>query len=425
MCCQCCMSKDSIRILQYNIQSGTSTDGMYSLEKTAGVINSVKPDLVAVQEIEIRCQKNCYDGSVAEKRRNADQPTELAALTNMRCVFESKTLQFGGEYGTAALTRLPLLAHKALHFKSWDTHHGSNLWYGKLPQVAVALKVHPQGWKKPIWFVSTHLGCDASGKEQDAELKEIFHFVGEQTQSEKAHIVIAGDFNLPSFYKAIKNLPKHGYQDCWSTATTRIPCPSALIPGATHPSNRPVVRLDYVIATRGLSVSEARVLDTTASDHLPLFVQLEEREGDGLLHLEPGQSRYAIKKEVTQGSNVINLKWQQNLLKRKADYRLYLCEEAGSSSGDTIPLFIQEGLELNYSDFAIDDGRFQFGCCGNFFLVLHKLKNKPYQDRFKQFLIEYKVFRGEEQSSFFGAIKNLEMTKSLVGEYLWDYSSVL
>ncbi|MEX2025646.1 MAG: endonuclease/exonuclease/phosphatase family protein, partial [Pirellulaceae bacterium] len=60
-----------LRVLTYNIHHGEGIDGKLDLPRIARVIESVDPDLVALQEVDRRVERT---GSV-------DQPAELARLT--------------------------------------------------------------------------------------------------------------------------------------------------------------------------------------------------------------------------------------------------------------------------------------------------------------------------------------------------------
>ena len=62
-----------IRVLCYNIHYGQGTDGKYDIERLATVINRTKPDLVALQEVDVGVKRS---GRVHEAQ-------ELADLTGM------------------------------------------------------------------------------------------------------------------------------------------------------------------------------------------------------------------------------------------------------------------------------------------------------------------------------------------------------
>ena len=94
-------------------------------------------------------------------------------------------------------------------------------------------------------------------------------------------LVLCGDLNATSDRPEIRELTRH-LTDAWATTApwwaslsgplgalaTRLPSP-----GHTIPAQRPTRRIDYVL-TRGLTVVEARVIDSRASDHRPVVARL-------------------------------------------------------------------------------------------------------------------------------------------------------
>src|SRR4030095_13030808 len=87
----------SLRLVTYNIHHGEGNDGSIDLPRLAHVTQSLHPDLVALQEVDI---KTARTGQV-------DQAAELARLTGMHYVF-GKAIDFdGGQYGNVVLSRYP------------------------------------------------------------------------------------------------------------------------------------------------------------------------------------------------------------------------------------------------------------------------------------------------------------------------------
>ena len=91
-----------LRVLSYNIHHAQGVDGKLDLQRIANVILSVKPDFVALQEVD---QNTSRTGGV-------DQAAELAKLTEMKSVFGANIDLQGGHYGNAVLTRLPIGSHQ-------------------------------------------------------------------------------------------------------------------------------------------------------------------------------------------------------------------------------------------------------------------------------------------------------------------------
>src|SRR5687768_15481548 len=66
-----------LRVLTYNIHHGEGVDGRLDLERIARVITAEEPDLVALQEVDVKTRRT---GGV-------DQAAELARLTGMHFAF--------------------------------------------------------------------------------------------------------------------------------------------------------------------------------------------------------------------------------------------------------------------------------------------------------------------------------------------------
>src|SRR5688572_7970801 len=90
-----------IRVMTYNVHhcNPPSVPGKIDVEAIAKLINTARPDLVALQEIDVFTDRS---------GKTLHQARELARLTGMYSFF-GKALDFqGGEYGVAILSRFPL-----------------------------------------------------------------------------------------------------------------------------------------------------------------------------------------------------------------------------------------------------------------------------------------------------------------------------
>lgn len=234
-----------IRILSYNIHHGEGTDGKLDLERLAGVIKSVQPDVVALQEV---------DRGV--KRTNkVDEPAELGRLTGMKPIFERNIIFEGGDYGNAILSRLPVTSHKNIPLPSH--------YVGEQRGALVAELTAPDG-RTPIRFIATHLDYRPNDGERKDSVKRLEELAGE---SPDRPTLLVGDLNsLPD--SAVLSL----FEANWKRST------SITSPLPTFPSDKPTRQIDYVLfrpASRW-KVVENRVLEEpVASDHRPLLVVLE------------------------------------------------------------------------------------------------------------------------------------------------------
>ena len=130
-----------LRILCYNIHYGQGTDGKYNLQRLADVIKGAKPDLVALQEVDVGVKRS---GRVHQARR-------LAELTGMAVRYGPTQHYQGGLYGNAVLTRLPIL-DVVIQPLPYTESTPERVTY---PRGAIAVTVRgPDG--KPLRFISTH-----------------------------------------------------------------------------------------------------------------------------------------------------------------------------------------------------------------------------------------------------------------------------
>lgn len=226
--------RPQLRVLTYNIHHGEGTDGKFGLERLAKIIVSVKPDLVALQEVDRK----------TKRASGVDQAAELAKLTGMHAVFGKAIDYSGGEYGQAILSNVKVDELK-VHLLPHD--EGSE-------QRAVLIARLKLGRGLPdLIFAGTHL-CHQREANRIAQAKEINRVLPAQ---EGPPILLAGDLNARAGSEAMKEFAKQ-----WKD---------------TLPDIRTI---DYVLVRKSdpWQVIETRVIDDrVASDHRPVLVVLEWR----------------------------------------------------------------------------------------------------------------------------------------------------
>ena len=232
-----------LRVLSYNIHHGEGVDGKLDLERIARVIKSVKPDLVALQEVDQKVKRS----------QDVDQPAELARLTEMKVAFGGNLALQGGEYGNAILSRFPIKMHK--------NHLLPNLEKGEQRGVLQA-EIELPNRKRPLVCLATHFDHrqnDAERLESAKAINTLVDRLGDQCA------ILAGDLNDVHKSKAVVEL-----QENW-TLTNEAPQP-------TIPVERPTRQIDFVLfrpASRW-KVVEVKVLDeAVASDHRAILAVLE------------------------------------------------------------------------------------------------------------------------------------------------------
>jgi len=230
-------SPQTLRVLTYNIHHGEGTDKQFDYERLAAVIKNLKPDIVALQEVD----------RGTERASGVDQARLLAKLCHMRYAFGQAMPHQGGQYGDAILSRFPI-AKTIVHPLPYQLDLE--------PRAAVEVVIQPAGIG-PISFVDTHL-CHKSEElrvQQAQRLAQLF-------PSEKGNpVILAGDFNSRPGSEPMDVLLNAGWIDAVS--------PHSVI--------------DYVLVRRcdPWEVKEITIIEEpVVSDHSPVLVVLQWRNGN-------------------------------------------------------------------------------------------------------------------------------------------------
>ncbi len=238
---------DSVRVLCYNIHYGQGTDGKYDVARLAKVIAQTKPDLVALQEVDVGVKRS---NRVHEAQR-------LSELTGLEVRFGPTQHYEGGLFGNAVLTRLPIL-DVMIQPLPYTESTPERVTY---PRGAIVVTVMgPDG--KPLRFISTHFQHNVP-EDRVAEAKAINQYFASESE---VPTILAGDMNARPEEEPIQVLLKR-----WTNAIDKDATPTA-------PSTKPRSRIDYIFyrpAAR-FEVSETKVInEPLASDHRPVFAILK------------------------------------------------------------------------------------------------------------------------------------------------------
>lgn len=237
-----------LRLLSYNIHHGRGLDDRVDLPRIAKVVSDCSPDLVALQEVDVKTKRTGH----------VDQVAELAGLTGLHARFLKQIDYEGGEYGQAILSR-------------WPISEPEILWLPGEPnrEQRILGVVRTTGEDAPkIAFASTHLHHN-NAKIRLQQAQAIRKFLQEANskaaslQQYKRPFLIAGDFNAEPQSEVMQLLS----MDCNIFGFNQPAIP-------TFPSDQPTKQIDYIVAYPSQSVqvmSVAIAEHTQASDHLPLL----------------------------------------------------------------------------------------------------------------------------------------------------------
>ncbi len=236
-----------LRVLSYNIHHGEGIDGTLDLQRIANVILSVKPDLVALQEVD---QNVLRSDSV-------DQPSELARLTKMHVAFGANIPLQGGHYGNVVLSRFPIQTH--------DNHLLPNIASGE-QRGYIKATIEIPGITEPVVLMATHL----DHRRDERERLESANAINAQAKQHPQLVsLLAGDMNAVPSSETMTRLGT-----LW-TSVTDTPMP-------TIPVTAPARQIDFILyrPQNRWNVVDVRVLDeAVASDHRAIFAVIELQPG--------------------------------------------------------------------------------------------------------------------------------------------------
>jgi endonuclease/exonuclease/phosphatase family metal-dependent hydrolase len=237
-------------VLSYNIHAGKDAERQPNLERVAKVIDSLHADVVLLQEVD----------RGTERSGHVDQVGELERLTGMHGAF-AKSLDYqGGDYGIAALSRWTIDSAETVELPTTPPADRGDGMYE--PRVAIHIVLSsPEG---RLDVIGTHLGAESESTFREQEARDLLRHIDTHVAPD-APVIIGGDFNsVPE--SAVHTGFARKFQDSWEKCGEGE--------GFTFPADTPVRRIDYLYS-RGLRCTDARVVDTQASDHRPLLVHFE------------------------------------------------------------------------------------------------------------------------------------------------------
>ena len=223
------------RVVTYNIKTGLGLDGIRSIRRIGEVLASLSPDIICLQEVDQHIPRSWL----------SNQPKYLSTRLGMQAVFQ-RNIKYGiGGYGNCILVK-PRVLHCRCHPLPGDGE----------PRGLLELKALIDG--HDITVFCTHLAVEAPVRvEQASKVLEI-------VKSIHGPKVLCGDMNDIRGSRTISILLD---EPALGDAALEIDNPDEPTMGDS--------RIDYVLPDLHLDVKSYQVIDSNASDHRPVVVDLE------------------------------------------------------------------------------------------------------------------------------------------------------
>lgn len=196
---------------------------------------------------------------------HVDQASLLAEALKLHHAYAAAMPYDGGEYGIALLARGELRDLRTVRLPRGGTEE---------PRVAILATCELPGGRT-VRFGNTHLAADWQAKDPEkiraAQAAELVRVLKAEAGASRNPLLIVGDFNCDSKSAALSQ---------FSAAGRKLNADLL-----SNPAIRPTAALDhgfYVPAphpTITFEVRGAKTEPSTASDHLPLVIDIEFRDG--------------------------------------------------------------------------------------------------------------------------------------------------
>lgn len=239
-----------LRVMTYNVHSCINMDGRISPAKIAKIIAHYDPDIVALQELDVRRMRT---GKI-------DQAHYIAEKLEMEYHFYPAIQIEEEEYGNAILSRYPLRVVRA----------------GPLPTIPKFKDLETRGviWAevnvggREIQLFNTHLGLRRQERLIQGEALMGHEWLGHPDRRDPT--IICGDFNALPNSRVCRKI-RNSFRDAQEVLHDHRP-------QRTFFGRYPVGRIDHVFVSPEITVNRVEVPRTDmtlrASDHLPLIVEV-------------------------------------------------------------------------------------------------------------------------------------------------------
>jgi len=228
-----------VKVMTYNIHSGYNVDGRQDFEAIAQVIEDSGADIIGLQEVS---RGRLMDGSV-------DMTSWLSRRLGMQVLFmgtEEPT------WGNTLLSKYPIIESGSGELPEEDTlMKRGYLW--------AAIDV---GEDIPLYIIVTHLHhLVAESQVRMVQVPVILDFWDGRGQT-----ILMGDLNAEQDSAEMGLISQAGMVDSWVE--------SGVGDGFTYYATDPHKRIDFLWISPDLEAREIKVIQTPASDHLPVLGEI-------------------------------------------------------------------------------------------------------------------------------------------------------
>jgi endonuclease/exonuclease/phosphatase family metal-dependent hydrolase len=275
-------------------RSVSEADMRSNLHSYAEIVEQLRPDIVALQEVDIDCRRTYHTNQVHWVASNLQFQFSAHALAWNKRYVPFPGSRFSEHFGSMAsgqglLSRYPITTNQRIVLPKADSLNGVNSSFlaqvaaGQLYTRRIAQVSSIRMGSQDLVVINVHLE-NSNATSRMRQMKNVI----EQYQSidPSLPVIILGDFNtiVPQMEQSIsltdrerswfqndQTLDMLGAESLNSLSFTSKDC--------SFPSTQPRLRFDHIFFNRWIEPIEEKVIyHSTASDHLPVWFRFKIRK---------------------------------------------------------------------------------------------------------------------------------------------------
>lgn len=244
-------NEDSIRIMTFNIAAGYG-----DFSRIVDVIREYDPGIVGLQEVDVYwSERSDYQDQIRLLSEELEMDYFFGPIYRIPHKEGTRPIR---EYGLGFLSRIPIVDsknHKITRLSTKVEEPEPELKPG-FPEILINLN------DSKLRIYNTHLDYRPDPIVRKMQVKDMISIIDEHDTP----TILLGDLN------AIPGSPEilplfEIFKDVWDD--------EELGPGYTFPANNPDRRIDYILVTEEIEIKYVDIIQTNASDHLPIITDIK------------------------------------------------------------------------------------------------------------------------------------------------------
>lgn len=241
-----------LRVMTYNIRAATESN----LEQIAVEIESHRPDVVALQEVDVNWgERSGFENQAAYLAEALDMHSFFGEIYNLPPAEEREENR---KYGLVLLSRYPIEYRENHRLTRLSSQHDTDqpLLMPGFPEIVIQVS------ERRVHIFNTHLDYRPDPFIREAEVSEMLEII--RGIDEQEPVILMGDLNAEPEDPELAAL-FNVFRDAWEGEEGE---------GFTFPAAGPAKRIDYILYSDHFKITGVYVSDTQKSDHRPVVGDL-------------------------------------------------------------------------------------------------------------------------------------------------------